>query len=200
MKINEIDNTYILTELTGIKQYVNHKDPDEALEEISDMLSDIGYEFVGEGTYGLVMAKPNAPFIVKIFSTWDHCYKSFVDYAVKNKSPHVPVYKTGKIRALGKEMNAVRVERLEPTTLPISKELFLERVITKILNEHPSYQDIVTKYQSSRYYDEFESFIADFYNIYNSMPQKCMNDVEIGSDNIMQRPSTGELVINDPWI
>jgi hypothetical protein len=86
-------------------------------DDFEEILRRAGYMPIdgGAGFFSRVHWKNGDPHALKIFFDWDHSYKKFVDFAMRNQgNPHMPKFKNGKIARLNYNHVAIRVELLEP--------------------------------------------------------------------------------------
>ena len=88
-------------------------------------LSNSGYEFVNRGSYGMILQKPGLPYVVKLFSSSDEAYKSFLKVISSTTNIHFPkIY--GKMIKINERYNAVRIEPLSP--LPSTGDMRLSAI------------------------------------------------------------------------
>lgn len=176
-----------------------------------EYLENNGFNRIGEGAYSWVYSKPKSNIIIKInYKHPDPCYIKFYNYARQNykTNPHLP--KIGKMYNYTEHGNyyfILFMEKLKPvpskTVISIGdpymdKADILEKVLVILMApEHrykPHHYDIL---------DEFSQSHPKLYQTILTLKQKFANSFEckwdLHIDNIMTRPSTGDLVIIDPW-
>jgi hypothetical protein len=74
-----------LNELTGVKQYKDMQLPDL----ITKVMSDNGFEKLGEGSFGVAYKRPGDNYVYKLYVA-DAGYSQFIEYAQSHSSPHLP--------------------------------------------------------------------------------------------------------------
>ena len=82
-------------------------------DEARQILLSSGYKQVGDGAYSEVYAKDDSDHVLKLFSSKDAAYLSYLDMVKKNPNPHFPKAK-GNPRKITDEYHAVRIEKLTP--------------------------------------------------------------------------------------
>ena len=162
---------------------------------LKDKLTNLGYNKyeLGSGLYGSVYARPEDDFVVKIF-TPDMGYKRYLDYMQNNKmNPYVPKLR-GKPVKLPNNFTMVRIEKLEP----ITPDLFRE--IRHLMNPHsgdPTYGS--PEYRAAR--KKFENRYPQFLNLLDELTRTAENAglaLDLHSGNIMMRNNLP--VITDPFV
>lgn len=104
--------------LAAFKKATAHiKNVDNREQEWSNTLLDImdryGWKPLGRGKYGVVFAKDNYPYIIKVFMK-DTAYLKWLNFCKKNQdNPWLPMIK-GKVVKVGTHFMAVRLEKLTP--------------------------------------------------------------------------------------
>lgn len=81
--------------------------------EAEEILSSAGYKKIGEGSFAEVYARDDSDHVLKLFSSKDFAYKTYLDLIKSNKNIHFPIIKGAPYKVTA-EYYAVRLERLTP--------------------------------------------------------------------------------------
>lgn len=170
-----------------------------------------GGEILGEGTFGIVLTRPEWKFVLKIFVR-DDAYLRFVRFAIKNPRKSYPKFydvprriKTnisstpddkGKTRDI-EALYVVRVEKLLPiTSLEFSDIQYY--LVNKSSNSWSSYppKTMNELRRIERMYPGIEELNDDFIYVIRGITNK--KNMDWKRENIMKRES-GEFVLSDPF-
>lgn len=173
-----------------------------------------GFKLLGSGVYSQVWSQPKSNAVVKLTKVnGDKCWMSFAEYTLGHPNKHFPkisnlrVYKQSDV---GKNPvfycfveRLIHLDKIPKTkeTFPLLAFLFTQMNIRLLEQEdiikfmdEPNYSKI--ELEGSRYKDA-QSFKAALKDLENNCPATC--GMDLGKRNIMYRPSTGTLVISDPY-
>ena len=157
---------------------------------LKDKLTDLGYRQyeMGSGLYGLVYARPEDDYVVKIFAP-DQGYRRYLDYMQSNlQNPYVPKLR-GRPVKLPRGFTLVRIEKLREIDAKLYNEIrYLETPRGDVM------------YRAAR--KQFEDRYPQFLNLLDELKDISGRDSRIAFDihsgNIMQRGSLP--VVTDPFV
>jgi len=96
------------------------------------------HKLVGHGYYAGVFAKPDDPYVIKIYDN-DPGYERYLKYIIANQTnPHVPKLRGRPVR-LGNSIRIVRMEKLIPNTTTEQEEIY-KSIINYIADHGKHYQ------------------------------------------------------------
>lgn len=137
-----------LTELTGYKKdpIYNILQNSTNAEELQDNLEANGFKkyVIGTGLYSSVLSRPNLDYVVKIFSN-DPGYEKYLSYIIKyQNNPHVPKMR-GKIISVNPRFKVVRLEKLRPYIMGVTKDDRYYDAIRKYIYTNKSNLNVIEK-------------------------------------------------------
>jgi hypothetical protein len=137
-----------LRELTGYKKdpIYNILQNSTSAEELQDNLEANGFKeyVVGIGLYSSVLSRPDLSYVVKIFTN-DTGYEKYLSYIIKyQNNPHVPKIR-GKVLKVGSRFKVVRLEKLRPYIMGITKDDRYYDAIRKYIYTNKSNLDVIKK-------------------------------------------------------
>lgn len=155
-------------------------------------LGNHGYSKIGAGSFAQVMAKPDSPYVVKLFRKDDAAYLAYLHLIQTHRNEHFPIIygKPVLIKDRLTPYYAVRVEKLVP------------------LKTNPNYDIIIDDLVSAKYhlidygtipvefYEKHPSLAQAMYLIYTKIVEPRHGYFDIKVENIMLRGST--IVLADP--
>ncbi len=185
----------------------------------SNILIRHGYVQLGStGAFGRVFAKPDEPYVLKLFNAQDSSYLQYLKLITTVQNPHFPIVK-GKPMKITDKYWGVRLERLEPITgnnnqlldhivayiLRYSKLKFMERIKYRYaMGKQGPYDDredvaagtkIAAERQKLHVFEEHYPELATACRLINDYVLRGDNP-DLHDENVMQRGPT--LVITDP--
>jgi hypothetical protein len=182
--------------------------------KVVQFLTSRGYDKLGSGLYAHVMGKGASPHVLKLFSSTDQGYLSYVAMAMTYPNKHFPKFK-GKLMKITNDYYAVRMEMLYPIdNQTLAKEYgfneiydFLE-VLKELIragqNQDYPLSEFPEHFYKTAYYDYEEGQIERFMTIHKELAEACFRiglyakgHVDLHWGNIMERED-GTLVITDP--
>jgi hypothetical protein len=122
-----------INELTGYKNdpvYLAFQDT-YGLPDFISKIKKLGYaqsinlshRLIGDGAFAGVFAKPDDPYVIKIYDP-DPGYEKYLKYVVANQTnPHVPKLRGRPVR-LGSSIRIVRIEKLSPVKTPEQHDVY----------------------------------------------------------------------------
>ncbi len=113
------------------------------------LLKKAGYKELGGGSYGAAFARPDTPFILKLFTYEDYAYLQYLKLITTISNPHFPVVK-GKPIKITNDYHAVRLERL--TRLP-KDQYMIAALCKKYIKQ---YQDL-SELENAKWHDQQQS-------------------------------------------
>ncbi len=81
--------------------------------DAAKLLHNAGYSELGQGSFASIFARPDKPFILKLFKTSDEAYLQYLKLITTVSNQHFPVVK-GKPMKITNTYYAVQLERLTP--------------------------------------------------------------------------------------
>jgi hypothetical protein len=170
------------------------------------LLNDLETEFIsqggtvlGEGSYGKVYFHPKWNYVLKTFTN-DTCYLRFARYSFRNKSPNLPVFYGPPRRIVPNFSRAWSIDKVYVVKMEKLTPLAMDH------NAKAKYNEFMQLRSSNDVgYDnspDTDPKAQAIYNTYMKMREeinldKCCFDLH--GENVMVRPSTGDLVITDPY-
>ena len=98
--------------VTNTKNKIQEIYRPQSRQEVDRLLQKNGYTRLGKGVFGAVYEKPNKPYVLKIFSSRDHGYLSFIKLVKSHQNnPHFPKF-FGNVFQVTKNYYAIRMEKL----------------------------------------------------------------------------------------
>jgi len=173
---------------------------------ITKFMQENGWRAAGSGSFGTVYKKKNTEVVIKQMRNKDSGYGSFVNYAKTNKSnPHIP-------RIAGPFMAGNNVfyilEKLEDIHWTTDEYNILEELISTLefnrgrRNDH-GLNDLTTIAEKYGY-----KMVKNVYTKHKTLMKTLLElkhfkgkwiDTDWNPSNFMMRPSTGDIVITDPF-
>lgn len=174
--------------LTDLKNWIDVDDA--SATDILGFFNKHGFDYVGQGSFGLVMEHPNLDYVIKIFDArGDIGYIEFVRFALRYPyKTHLPRF-IGKPKQIDGRWYVIRMETLKP----ISYELSIE--VGKLWRKT---RDIYNSSSINLPEDTIES-LSDLFGAMSEIMNEKKIHADVRQDNIMMRPN-GDIVITDPWI
>ena len=171
------------------------------IEALIDYLGTKGFEQIGDGAFSVALHKPGTNYVLKINISPDPKYRKFIAFARKHPNnglvPHIY-----KVWSAGKFFIVV-TEKLDDISGPAvgSFKLLSFGIENKISDTKTLFKKFQSKYGTS-----LEKMTQMRKGFASDQDLKEFNDWlfdlfpwrDIHEDNVMVRPSTGQLVIIDP--
>lgn len=181
----------LLRELTGYKQDPLYQLLKHSLSivEFIDKLKQEGYRqyLIGEGAYAGVFAKPDDPYVIKLFQQ-DPGYEKFLSYVLSNQqNPHVPRIK-GKPVTIEKYYKIVRLEKLSKYSTDQHLDTYT-RIVGYVADYGKPYANVSNSKKLEKQYPQLIPLLQEL------SKHKYMLDLNPG--NILFRGNVP--VITDPY-
>lgn len=180
-----------IDELTPYKSTDIYKAVDKiaysSIKDIFAELKKLGYiktEMLGSGIFGAVFKRPNDPYVIKVFKH-DKQYLKYLEYARQHQhNPHVPKIR-GKIMKPYRnfQLYLVRIEELVPLSYRMDKQYYLYKKLQEYAYSSRFGPDDCLPYALVEVIDYIKS---------------SGGEIDLHDENVMVRPSDGQLVITDP--
>lgn len=146
------------------------------------------HELVGHGYYAGVFAKPDDPYVIKIYD-FDPGYEQYLKYVIANQTnPHVPKLRGRPVR-LGNSIKIVRMEKLTPNTTPDQEEIY--KSIVSYIDDHTKHYQYALINQKN-IEDKFPKLLP----VLDELAEN-KEILDLGKQNIMFRGNIP--VITDPY-
>lgn len=109
---------------------INELNIPSSIQDARYILKNHGYKVLGVGSFATVFAKPDDPWVLKLFSKYDTGYLKFINLSNTMKgNPHIPKFR-GKLINVNDNYYAIRMEKLDPVALltltPEQKETIIK--------------------------------------------------------------------------
>ena len=163
---------------------------------------------MGEGAFGTVFSHPSWPFVLKLFPR-DDCYLKFVRFGYSNPRPCFPKF-YGLPRKILPTFSR-QLDMAEPYVLRIEKLVFPNDAWKISLDVNHMLDELKTKdpeFRNAYYLKTHDGMFGNvdpdsrLYGVVKGalMAKEALGAcaLDIHSENIMMRESTGELVLSDP--
>lgn len=148
----------------------------------------IKHKLVGHGYYAGVFAKPDDPYVIKVFDN-DPGYEKYLKYVVANQTnPHVPKLRGRPVRFDG-SIRVVRMEKLIPITTPEQEEIY-KSIVSYIADFNKNYQYALINQKN------IENKFPKLLPVLGELAEN-KEILDIGKQNIMFRGNIP--VITDPY-
>lgn len=217
MQFKEFFNLYL--EMQNAMEFLmnpEHKDKD--IHQLEDEFLNSGGKEAGEGAYGKVYTHPKWNYVVKTFTS-DDCYLNYARYASRQTGSPFPRFIGSPQRIVPqytrpyeeKKIYMIRIEKLDDVDEEIFRDFYNH--YQKIFRVNDGTQWYGVPAESKEFIIDYcqkngLSIIRNFQDCYLVLQDlfvrakanpnyKCFLD--IGSNNVMQRPTNGQLVIIDPY-
>lgn len=165
------------------------------LDTAEEKLKDLGWYTLGQGANAKVFGNPSYPYVLKLFSTDDYCYRAFLTYAIANQSnPLLPKVR-GKLLRITNDILAVRLEKL--TKISEMEFAKYDRILTELFNNiylltsGSDHADEVFR-NIQKKFPKYTNFIKTMIDIFSKV--RCDPDLHAG--NFMLRGK--QIVVIDP--
>lgn len=191
----------LLQELVGVKAQKS-----KTAYEILDRLKKEHGIQMKSGAFGLVLIHPSWDHVIKFFVK-DDCYLKFVNYCLKNPSPHLPDFKRKPTRLSAffrqadspyffQKYYVVKIEKLDP----ISEQEHRELYPLLFPDFHHAYAEVIGTKQEDAFLEKHKVLkhkeLANvIFELYEQKVGGCFMDLHEG--NFMKRGD--KIVVLDPY-
>jgi len=165
------------------------------LDELTERLEALGWDFVGSGSFSIVFAKPGVPYVLKVNKMNDPGFALFANVLKKFPNKHFP--RIGKVKSFsidGLVYKIYLVEKLRPLTgitgniaQTLSRMAWTGNIQLAIDLAYPEVRDILEK----------QPGLITATEIIRANRNETL-DIDLHSANVMQRKD-GTIVIIDPY-
>lgn len=162
----------------------------EELTELNRVLTQRGWELVGEGNYAAVYGKPGKTYVIKVFEQ-DSAYMAFLKLILSNPNPHFP-----KIIGEMRRSNSYRVLRME-LLYPCRVDNISGMLNAYVINKRHKLNHI--QHQNLPLAMEFLADKPELKLALDLIDRELLSrhGLDLSDDNIMQRRD-GTIVVIDP--
>jgi len=200
---------------------VNQQYPPEYVDLnqiLGPFLKKKGLKNLGSGAFSVVYGRPSSNRIIKISIISDRCWLSFANWAISQNNPHLPkiyhlesysvITKSHSTRS-GKKTIPVffavmeKLDALDVETIFTIDEAYMPFLAYVHKKGHGDWDGLLGNIEWGKYGGKRKLIEASkkdpIVKLFQRIEKKwktCFGDLKL--DNLMIRPSTGEIVITDP--
>lgn len=213
--------TDIINEVTIFDERRLLKGPWNNPGEVIEWLTKAGFQELGSGAYASVFHNPSHKRVVKVSNESDRCWTEFAMWVLNkpDPGPHLPniawIHQYGDPWKGDKRFFITVMEKLRPLTIDDLKKLDPIELIylsqkTDVLGYISGGKAMDKKLE--KFYEKMQKSPQQLLDMYREKYTPLIDvlrilqgtkgsfcSMDLHDENLMIRPSTGEIVVTDPW-